>query len=100
MKIFTRASIYFILSYTIVNKAKQTKKLRKCDVKMKGTTLLLNEDQTVTVLENVEMAVYEDLKKEEEMDQPHCKINDKEVTFEPVQTVAWYEDGIDLAYGY
>lgn len=70
------------------------------DVKMKGTTLLLNEDQTVTVLENVGVEVYKELKQEEEMNQPHCTINDKEVTFEPVQTVTWYENGIDLAYGY
>jgi len=66
---------------------------------MKGTALLLNEDQTVTVLENVELEVYEELK-QEEVNNPHCIINDKEVTFEPVQAVTWYENGIDLAYGY
>ncbi|HLR42424.1 MAG TPA: hypothetical protein VK067_04165 [Pseudogracilibacillus sp.] len=66
---------------------------------MKGTALLLNEDQTVTVLENVELEVYEELK-QEEVNNPHCTINDKEVTFEPVQAVTWYENGIDLAYGY
>lgn len=66
---------------------------------MKGTALLLNEDQTVTVLENVELEVYEELK-QEEASNPHCTINNKEVTFEPVQAVTWYENGIDLAYGY
>lgn len=66
---------------------------------MKGTALLLNEDQTVTVLENVELEVYEELK-QDEVSNPHCTINNKEVTFEPVQAVTWYENGIDLAYGY
>ena len=67
---------------------------------MKGTALLLNEDHTVTVLEDVALEVYEELKQEEAADHPHCTINEKEVTFEPVQAVTWYEDGIDLAYGY
>jgi len=67
---------------------------------MKGTALLINEDQTVTVLENVEHSVYEELKNEEDLDHPHCTINDKEVEFNPIQSVVWHEETIDWDYGY
>lgn len=67
---------------------------------MKGTALLMNKDQTVTILENVEHSVYEELSNEEKLTNPHCTINNKEVTFDPISTVVWHEDVIDWEYGY
>lgn len=66
---------------------------------MKGTALLINEDQTVTVLENVEHSVYEELANED-LTNPHCTIDDKEVEFDPVFSVVWCEEAIDFDYGY
>jgi len=67
---------------------------------MKGTALLMNEDLTLTVLEGVDVSVYKELKDEAQFDQPHCTINDKKVEFDSVHSVVWYEDDIDLDYGY
>lgn len=67
---------------------------------MKGTALLIKEDQTVIVLENVDHSVYEELSNEEDLAHPHCTIGDKEVKFDPISTVVWHEDTIDWEYGY
>ena len=67
---------------------------------MKGTALLMNEDMTLTVLENVDVSVYKELKNEKKYDQPHCTINHKEVEFEPIHSVVWCKEDIDLDYGY
>lgn len=67
---------------------------------MKGTALLINEDQTVTILEDVDYKVYEELANEKDLDHPHCTIGDKEVTFNPISTIVWHEDTIDWEYGY
>ncbi|MBO1001346.1 hypothetical protein ACFSKI_14910 [Pseudogracilibacillus auburnensis] len=67
---------------------------------MKGTALLINEDQSVTVLENVDHSVYEELANEEDLAHPHCTIGDKEVEFDPIFSVVWHEEAIDWDYGY
>ncbi|RLL43845.1 hypothetical protein D8M04_13125 [Oceanobacillus piezotolerans] len=67
---------------------------------MKGTALLIKEDHSVTVLENVEHEVYEKLVGQEDSQDIQCTIDDKEVHFEPVSKVVWYEDKIDWEYGY
>lgn len=67
---------------------------------MKGTALLMNKDQTVTVLENVDHEVYEELANQEDEKDIQCKIDDKEVKFDPVTKVVWCEDTIDWDYGY
>lgn len=68
---------------------------------MKGTAVLFQEDQSVTVLEGVDKAVYEDLKKQCGCNQDcKCKINDRKVNFGPVSPVMWCEDKIDWDYGY
>lgn len=67
---------------------------------MKGTALLINQDHTVTVLENVEHKVYKELADQDDSKQVHCTIGEKEVTFDPISSVVWYEDSIDWAYGY
>ncbi|WP_010283099.1 hypothetical protein [Bacillus timonensis] len=67
---------------------------------MKGTALLINKDHSVTVLENVEHNVYEDLVSLEDSTNMKCTINDKEVQFDPIDKVVWYEETIDWEYGY
>lgn len=67
---------------------------------MKGTAILFQEDQTVTFLENVDRAVYEDLKKQCGCKKCNCKVEDKNVDFDAVSPVFWYEDKIDWDYGY
>jgi len=67
---------------------------------MKGTALLINKDHSVTVLENVEHDVYEDLVNLEDSKYRKCTINDKEVQFDPIDKVVWYEETIDWEYGY
>jgi hypothetical protein len=54
---------------------------------MKGTALLINKDQTVTVLENVEHVVYEDLASLGDSKNIKCTINDKEIQFDPIDQV-------------
>ncbi|MEH7224735.1 hypothetical protein V7112_13080 [Bacillus sp. JJ1566] len=67
---------------------------------MKGTALLINKDQSVTVLENVEHDVYEDLVSLGDFKNSQCIINDNEIHFEPFDNVVWYEETIDWEYGY
>jgi len=67
---------------------------------MKGTALLINKDHTVTVLENVDHEVYEELASQEDSNEVHCKIDEKEVKFNPISAVVWCEDAIDWTYGY
>ncbi len=67
---------------------------------MKGTALLINKDHSVTVLENVEHDVYEDLVNLEDSKKIKCTINNKEVQFDPFDKVVWYEETIDWEYGY
>lgn len=67
---------------------------------MKGTALLINKDHTVTVLENVEREVYEELVSQEDEKEIHCVIDEKEVCSPPIDKVVWYEETIDWAYGY
>nr|WP_309099184.1 hypothetical protein [Fredinandcohnia onubensis] len=67
---------------------------------MKGTALLINRDHSVTVFENVEHDVYEDLVSLEDSKNIKCTINNKEVQFDPIDKVVWYEETIDWEYGY
>lgn len=67
---------------------------------MTGTAILINEDHSVTVLENVEHEVYEELASQEDCKDAHCTINGKDVYFEPISKVVWIEESIDWDYGY
>lgn len=68
---------------------------------MKGTAVLFQEDQTVTFLEDVDRAVYEDIKKQSGSEKDcNSKINNKKINFGPVSPVIWCEDRIDWDYGY
>lgn len=67
---------------------------------MKGTALLINKNHSVTVLEDVEHVIYEDLVSLRDSKQLKCTINDKEIKLEPIDKVVWYEETIDWDYGY
>ncbi|WP_085992263.1 hypothetical protein [Oceanobacillus senegalensis] len=67
---------------------------------MTGTALLINRDYSVTVLENVEHRVYEELVGQEDSKHKQCTINGKNVNFEPISKVVWYDNTIDWDYGY
>ncbi|HLR81492.1 MAG TPA: hypothetical protein VK119_13150 [Bacillota bacterium] len=67
---------------------------------MKGTALLIKDDHTVTVLENVNRSVSKELAEQDDLTTCQCTINDKEVEFDSVSAVVWYEDSIDWNYGY
>jgi len=65
---------------------------------MKGTALLIKENHTVTVLEDVNHEMYKELANQEE--KKAIKIGENEVEFSPVYSVLWCEDAIDWNYGY
>jgi len=67
---------------------------------MKSTALLMNKDRTVTVLENVEHELYEELVKQEDAKEIHCTIDDQTVSFPAISKVVWCENTIDWSYGY
>ncbi|MEH7379200.1 hypothetical protein V7138_01765 [Bacillus sp. JJ1533] len=66
---------------------------------MKGTALLINKDHSVTVLENVEHDVYEDLVSLGDSKHIQSTMN-KEIHFDSFDNVVWYEETIDWEYGY
>ncbi len=67
---------------------------------MKGTALLIKDDHSVTILENVDRSVSKELAKQEDSTTCQCTINEKEVKFDSVSAVVWCEDSIDWNYGY
>lgn len=67
---------------------------------MKGTALLINKDQTVTILEDVEHEVYEKLVSQEDSEKVKCTIDKKTIQLDPISKAVWLEDTIDWAYGY
>lgn len=85
------------LVYTNVNK--KLVFLGRCRV-MRGTTLLINEDHTVTVLENISRDVYEVLACQDVTQELYCTIDDREVCFGSIAKVVWCENTIDWDYGY
>ncbi|TXL66476.1 hypothetical protein FHP05_03575 [Cerasibacillus terrae] len=67
---------------------------------MKGTAILLNEDQTVTCLEDVDHSLYMEMKQQEGCAQFECTIDNKEINFVNVESVLWCDDQVDWDYGY
>lgn len=67
---------------------------------MKGTALVINEDRTVTILEDVEKTVFEVLSDQKKSPNPYYIDRDIEIYFNPIDTVVWHEDAIDWDYGY
>lgn len=69
-------------------------------LKMKGTAVLFQEDQTVTFLENVNKAEVEDLKKKCGCGNADCKSKEKETDATQASPILWCADQIDWDYGY
>lgn len=67
---------------------------------MKGTALLINDNQVVTVLENVGHEVYEEIESQKADENISCRIDEKEVKFGPITKVVWLEANVDWQYGY
>lgn len=66
---------------------------------MKGTAIIYQKDQ-VTILEDVDKSVYEELKEQCGCRHCLCKIENKEVDFGEVSPILWHEEAIDWDYGY
>jgi predicted ThiF/HesA family dinucleotide-utilizing enzyme len=67
---------------------------------MKGTAILFQENQKVTMIEEIEHCVYEELKAQSGDEHCKCKLNNKIVDFGPVSPVFWHENEVDWDYGY
>jgi hypothetical protein len=67
---------------------------------MKGTALLVDEDHTVKIFENVGHEMYEELVSQKHSKYKHCTIGDKKIKLGPITKVVWYEDTVDWNYGY
>ncbi len=67
---------------------------------MKGTAILYQKDQSVTILENVERTVYEEIKLQCGCKHCTCKVENRLVDFGAVSPVFWHEEEIDWDYGY
>lgn len=67
---------------------------------MKGTAILYKKDQTLTIIENIDHSVFNEIQKQCGCDQCTCKYDNKVVNFGAVSPVFWHEDEIDWDYGY
>lgn len=67
---------------------------------MKGTAILFQENQKVTVIEDVERSVFEEIKAQCGCDHCNCKLENKVIDFGSVSPVFWHEDEVDWEYGY
>ncbi|TKC18478.1 hypothetical protein [Robertmurraya kyonggiensis] len=63
---------------------------------MKGTAILFQNEQIVTIMENVEQSVLEELLAEH----CGCTLNKKNADLGFVAPVIWHEEEIDWDYGY
>lgn len=62
--------------------------------------MLIKEDHSVTILEDIEYEVYEKLASQSDSKNIHCTINKKEVHFSHISSIVWSENKIDWDYGY
>ncbi|WP_449621420.1 hypothetical protein [Robertmurraya sp. Marseille-Q9965] len=63
---------------------------------MKGTAILFQNEQIVTIMENVEQSVLEELQTEH----CGCTLNKRKVDLGYFSPVIWHEEEIDWDYGY
>ncbi|MFU1993571.1 hypothetical protein [Priestia megaterium] len=61
---------------------------------MKGSVILFNDDNEMTIIENVEEAVYQDIKEQEGSNHCVVTLDDHEVDFGYVSPVYWREGQI------
>ncbi|WP_080846786.1 hypothetical protein [Cytobacillus gottheilii] len=67
---------------------------------MKGTAILYREDQSVTIIEDVEQSVFEDIKKQCGCENCNTKIENQIINYGTVSPALWHEDEVDWDYGY
>ncbi|MGM7685110.1 hypothetical protein ACSVDA_23675 [Cytobacillus sp. Hm23] len=67
---------------------------------MKGTAILFKETRPVTILEDVDKSLYNEIKKQCGCQQCNCSIDNKNVEFGQVSPVMWHEEEVDWDYGY
>ncbi len=67
---------------------------------MKGSAILFQDNQKVTIIENVNRSVFEELQAHEGCEHCHCKLENKMIDFGSVSPVLWKENEIDWDYGY
>ncbi|WP_141431359.1 hypothetical protein [Bacillus sp. 03113] len=67
---------------------------------MKGTAILVKEDQNMAFIENVEHSTFVEMKENSGDSNCNCKLDNKMVNYGKVSPVYWYEDEVDWDYGY
>ncbi|PLR80698.1 hypothetical protein CVD25_20405 [Bacillus canaveralius] len=67
---------------------------------MRGTAILYKEDNTVTFIEDVELSVYKEIKRQCGCEHCNCKLENKVIDFGTVAPAFWHEDEVDWDYGY
>lgn len=66
---------------------------------MSGAAILFQEEN-VTIIEDVDISVYEEIKEQCGCQHCSCKLENKTVDFGAVSPVFWHPDEIDWDYGY
>lgn len=67
---------------------------------MKGTAILFQKNKKVTIIENVDRSVFDEIKDQCGCDHCSCKVESKVVDFGQVSPVLWHENEVDWEYGY
>lgn len=67
---------------------------------MKGTAILFQPNQKVTVIEDIDHKIYEALKEQCGCTHFNCKVENKLVDYGTVSPVFWHEEDVDWEYGY
>lgn len=67
---------------------------------MKGTAILYQKDLSVTIIEDIDRSVFEEIKEQSGDDNCSCMVEDKIVDLGSVSPVYWHEDEVDWDYGY
>jgi hypothetical protein len=67
---------------------------------MKGTAILFQEDRKVTIIEDIDHKIYEEIKDQIGCEECSCKLNDKVIHLGPVHPALWHDEEIDWDYGY
>jgi hypothetical protein len=67
---------------------------------MKGTAILFQPNQKVTIIEDIDLKTYESIKNQCGCTNCTCKVESTVVDFGTVSPALWHEDEVDWAYGY
>ena len=71
-----------------------------CNKTMTGTAILFQEDQKVTVIENIDKTIFKEIKNQSGSQDCKCKIDNKTIHFGTVSPAVWHDEEIDWDYGY